>query len=103
MCNVWDLKAELKKSAANLRDLHRRRKPKNLAPGEEQATPGTMYTQSRIHRHMHIAYCELRGRAREQIERPRDSNQANEYMIAKYKELYGTPLHTSTEGSTASV
>ena len=36
-------------------------------------------------RHNHIAYCELRGRTREQIERPGENNLPNEDYITKIK------------------
>lgn len=36
-------------------------------------------------RHTHIAYCEIRGRKREQIERPAENNLPNESYIEKIK------------------
>ena len=36
-------------------------------------------------RHNHIAYCELRGRTRDQIEKPADCNLPNEVYIEKIK------------------
>ena len=36
-------------------------------------------------RHNHIAYCELRGRQRQQIEVPREGNEPSEYLISKIK------------------
>lgn len=41
---------------------------------------------SRDFRHYHIAYCELRGKTREQIEKPRTDNKPNEKSIAAIKE-----------------
>ena len=40
------------------------------------------------YRHHHIAYCEMRGRTRDQIEKPGEFNKANEDRIAKVKEEY---------------
>lgn len=37
------------------------------------------------YRHKHIAYSELRGRTRDQIEQPNDDNYPNELMIEKIK------------------
>jgi len=37
------------------------------------------------YRHRHIAYSEMRGRTRDQIERPREGNEPNETLIQKYK------------------
>lgn len=42
-------------------------------------------TMSYEFRHNHIAYCELRGRSREQIEKPSDNNLPNEDYITKIK------------------
>jgi len=43
-------------------------------------------SDSREFRHWHIAYCEVRGRTRDQIEKPHESNKPSESMILKYKE-----------------
>ena len=42
-------------------------------------------------RHKHIAYSELRGRTRDQIERPREGNKPNERLIQKIKDQSLTP------------
>lgn len=39
-------------------------------------------------RALHIAYCELRGRRRDEIEKPREGNAPNEYMIQNLKNQY---------------
>lgn len=36
----------------------------------------------------HIAYCELRGRTRDQIEKPREDNPPNESFIQRIKTEY---------------
>lgn len=41
------------------------------------------------YRHYHIAYCELRGKTREQIEKPRQDNLPNENKIRNIKFEYG--------------
>lgn len=38
------------------------------------------------YRHVHIAYCEIRGKERSQIEVPREDNLPNEDEIAKIKD-----------------
>jgi len=43
-------------------------------------------SDSREFRHWHIAYCEVRGRTRDQIEKPHESNKPSEFTILKYKE-----------------
>jgi len=37
-------------------------------------------------RHRHIASCEMRGRTRDQIEKPREGNQASQREIDSYKQ-----------------
>jgi hypothetical protein len=37
------------------------------------------------YRHQHIAYCEVRGRTRDQIEKPRPNNLPKEKFIETYK------------------
>ena len=39
-------------------------------------------------RHLHIAYCELRGRTRDQIEKPKKGHEACESRIEKIKAQY---------------
>lgn len=39
-------------------------------------------------RHNHIAYCELRGRTRDQIEKPAENNLPNETYIEKIKQRW---------------
>lgn len=41
-----------------------------------------------VYRHYHIAYCELRGRTRDQIEKPLRANPLNEERIKKIKEEF---------------
>lgn len=43
-------------------------------------------------RHAHIAYCELRGTAREDIERPAEGNEPDEAAISQVKSHYGPLL-----------
>lgn len=43
-------------------------------------------------RHAHIAYCLLRGRTREQIERPKPENKPDETLIAKYLAEYSVEV-----------
>jgi hypothetical protein len=50
--------------------------------------------KSRAYRHHLIAYSELRGKKREEIEKPGRSNRPNEAEIARIKRLFGpkTPI-----------
>ncbi len=39
-------------------------------------------------RHQHIAYCELRGKEREEIERPAKNNKVDEFWITRIKKWW---------------
>lgn len=55
-------------------------------------------------RHRHIAYCLLRGRTMEQIERKtREDNHPSERLIDKYKEEYTKMLSDYMEASDEAV
>jgi len=45
-------------------------------------------SMTKDYRHHHIAYSELRGKTREQIENPREDNLPNEDWIKEIKEKY---------------
>jgi len=47
--------------------------------------PAFRYELSKEFRHHHIAFCELRGRLRDEIEKPANNNLANEDVIEKIK------------------
>lgn len=70
---IYELKEEQKKLAAKIR------------------SEGTDY-DSYLFRHYHIAYCELRGRTRTQIEVPRDGNEPSEQLITKIKEEWNSKI-----------
>jgi len=46
-------------------------------------------------RSYHIAYCELRGRTRDQIEKPKQDNPANERLIAIIKSDYAWEIQVT--------
>ena len=45
-------------------------------------------------RHKHIAYCQLRGRERHQIEKPREDNLPNEDLIKRYMDEFSAESET---------
>jgi len=47
-----------------------------------------LFVKRRDCRHHHIAYSEMRGKTREQIEKPREDNLPNEDLITKIKKEY---------------
>lgn len=48
----------------------------------------SVIADARWFRHHHIAYCELCGRTRDQIEKPRDGNEPDQYTIEAIKKQY---------------
>lgn len=62
---------------------------KNLVQQIKGKIPSTSYCPSWEFRHRHVAYCLLRGRTIEQIERKvREDNQRDESLVEKYKDEY---------------
>ena len=53
-----------------------------------------LYIKRLDFRYHHIAYCELRGRTREQIEKPREHNEANELTILNIKNAFAWEIPT---------
>jgi len=55
------------------------------------------------YRHHHIAYCEMRGRERHEIECPRDDHPASQYEIDRLKEKWSNQIDedvcVGTQGS----
>ena len=88
MRNIDILKEKLKKTAREIRGTRYQFK-------ESQRNRSTKYTLLRqLHdlqyeyRHHHIAYCELRGRTRDEIETPNDNHYPNSNYIEQLKEQY---------------
>ena len=88
MRNIDKLKKFLKETAAEIRITRHQYKEAQRGKTTEWGLLGKLLKLQREYRHHHIAYCELRGRTREQIERPRDNHMPNESYIDDIKELY---------------
>ena len=90
MSKIKELKNWLKTEAITLRELKRSIAEIQRAKGSGAAAreQGSLISKKQNYRHHHIAYCELRGKTREQIERPRQDNQPSEYMIQEIKKEY---------------
>jgi hypothetical protein len=75
-----EIKERLKSYAKEIRTLKNRRK-------ETCGSEEDKILQLKYHfRHIHIAFCETRGRTREEIEKPAQNNLPNENYIKKIKE-----------------
>ena len=94
---ILKIKNENKALAEDIKQLKLRRKPSEAERlGKYEVTSETgkeifkrswwsVDSLSWEFRHRHIAYCELRGRKREEIEKPADDNLPREDKIEKYK------------------
>jgi hypothetical protein len=93
MKHISELKAYLKAQAATIKET--RTNFKNAQRKHSAGETGNPW-QLRVslnslqweYRHHHIAYCELRGRSRDEIESPKENNEPNEDLIQKIKNTY---------------
>lgn len=96
-----ELKQELKDLAVNIRYGKSKRKPKSrvgLTP--EQLDVWRRTERNRYDfRHKHIAYCQLRGRQRYEIERPAKDNLPNEHYIEEIMDEHREDVCTRAERS----
>jgi hypothetical protein len=89
MKNIQTLKAFQKSLAEKIKtDNCNLRKSKKTNTSSYINSLFRGYSDGYIFRHFHIAYCELRGKSRDQIEVPRENNEPNEKLIREIKEKY---------------
>ena len=82
---LQEVKEELKTWSQKIRELKATRKiDKRDGRSLEDIEADVRNLKYKI-RHHHIAYCEMRGRKRDQIERPAEGNYPNETTITKIK------------------
>lgn len=81
-----EVKEQLKAWGKELKKLKRSRKQDKRNGRALWRIESDVQSLKWIFRHNHIAYCETRGRTREQIECPRDGNEASENRIDQIKE-----------------
>lgn len=90
MSKIKELKGILKEMSSGIKTK------RNEAREEKKKGNGVLSHNIRIgtipdgykFRIYHIAYCELRGKSREQIEIPREGNEPNEKWIKRIKEEF---------------
>jgi len=91
MRNIDKLKAQLKETANEIRRTrfhHKEAQRANLLTTANKLL-WKLHDLQYEYRHHHIAYCELRGRTRDQIEpKIRENNNPNERYIREIKEKY---------------
>jgi len=90
MRNIDKLKTYLKQTAVQIRETRAKYKEAQQANLIRVANKELFHLLclSEDYRHHHIAYCELRGKTRDQIEQPRDNNAPNEFKIKEIKNQY---------------
>jgi hypothetical protein len=90
MKNIDTLKQLLKNKAEHIRSNRanaRVLKQQGQGPIASGIHNGLVY-DGKDYRNHHIAYCELRGKTRDQIEKPKQDNPPSEYEIKRIKTLY---------------
>jgi hypothetical protein len=90
MKKIYELKKILKEKASyikNSRNEARKLKQNKQGLEAHKIHIGLVYYSTEYRNH-HIAYCELRGKTRDQIEKPRVDNPPNERIIKRIKEMY---------------
>ena len=83
-----DLKELLKNTAARIKDTKKDLKSNARAGQPYCSQQSDVHYAKREFRHHLIAYCEMRGLKREQIEKPAENNLPNEIYIKQIKEKY---------------
>ena len=93
-----DLKKELKQLAKEIRYWKSKRKLDKRGVYSLQNIESSIWTRKYEFRHRHIAYCQLRGRLRHEIEQPAPDNLPNEKYIEEIMEEHGETLRASAQG-----
>ncbi len=84
---IAKMKSELKSLALKIKIGKSGRKPANF--NDSNSIQYTDLESNRYaFRHLHIVYCEMRGRSRDEIEQPARDNQPSAYKITTYHEQY---------------
>jgi hypothetical protein len=99
MTKYIELKSELKGLAKEIRYWKSKRKINKRENYSLWQIESKIWTRKYEFRHKHIAYCQLRGRLRWQIEKPALFNLPNEKYIEELMVKYGETLCVNTQGS----
>jgi len=84
---MLELKNWLKKEGLRIKETRIKHK-NNQRLNNDNGLMWKLFTASRDYRHHHIAYSELRGHTRSEIENPREDNLPNEDWILSIKKKY---------------
>lgn len=86
------IKEEQKIRAKKIRELKNSRKQDKRNGRQFWEIESDIWNLKWPYRHVHIAYCEMRGRTREQIECPGEYNKASQRKIDEIKESWTKQL-----------
>ena len=98
--HLLKMKEELKQLASDIRNGKRGRKPKFRTDDVIEDWKDLNWNRYEF-RHKHIAYCTIRGRSRQQIERPREDNLPDESYIRSLIEEFNEAIRAGKERLTA--
>lgn len=87
------LKQWLKAEGPRIKAIRNKHK-NNQRSNNDNGLMCKLFMASRDYRHHHIAYSELRGHTRSEIENPREDNLPNEDWILSIKEKYSDEQET---------
>jgi hypothetical protein len=89
---IWQMKAELKKLADEIREDRAVRRKKDNTASEKNTAECCARSTAREYRHWHIAYCLLRGKTYKQIEnKVAKGNEPQMSYVEMIKERYELP------------
>lgn len=88
MKKIYELKVNLKQLAVQIQTTKKAFKESQRTGEYSPGSHWDFRALRREIRHKHIAYCQLRGRTREQIERPGEGNRPDEKLILEYMTKY---------------
>lgn len=86
------IKEQLKVWGKELRKLKRSRKQDKRNGRPLWKIENDIQSLKWTYRHHHIAYCEMRGKTRDQIECPRRGNQASQHKIDQIKNRWNNKI-----------
>ena len=88
-----ELKQWLKTEGLRIKKVRNKHKNKQRSHNNNELMC-YLFSMSRDYRHHHIAYSELRGHTRTEIENPREDNLPNEDIILSIKKEYSDEQET---------
>jgi len=97
MSSIKDLKKFLKEQAVLIRATKKELKVIQREVGDDCGRFKLLSKLSKDYRHHHIAYCLLRGRVYESIEKPHENNKPDMSYIQEIKDAYTENVCISTQ------